>query len=62
MRNHNKAVLLRLTDQEFNILRMRASGGTQTTQEFLRDLLRYGVLPKLDILDGKKKLRKDLTA
>ena len=58
MRNHNKAVLLRLTEVDYHCLKDRADGGSLTVQEFLRDIIRYGVLPKRQILDGKKRLKK----
>lgn len=62
MRNHNKAVLLRLTDTDYHCLKDRADGGALTVQEFLRDIIRYGVLPERQVIDGKKKIKKDLTA
>lgn len=45
MRNHNRAVLLRLTETDFLTLKQLANAHALTVQEFLRDLLRYGLLP-----------------
>jgi hypothetical protein len=57
MRNHNCAVLLRLTEKEFLILKQRANEFSLTRQEFLRDLLRYGRLEIGATIVDKKSLK-----
>lgn len=60
MRNHNKAVLLRLTDTDYHHLKDRSDGEALTVQEFLRDIIRYGVLPDRQKPDDKKENTKRL--
>lgn len=54
MRNHNRAVLLRLTEKDFLYLKQLANSHALSVQDFLRDLLRYGILPANKIAVGEK--------
>ena len=54
MRNHNRAVLLRLTETDFLTLKQLAVQHSLTVQEFLRDLLRYGALPQRPVYVPRK--------
>lgn len=62
MRTHDKSVLLRLTEQDFNFLKAVASNHNLSVQDFLRDLIHYGKLPTMSFTVDKKKIKKDLTA
>lgn len=59
MRNHNKAVLLRLNESEFLGLKQLSLEHSLRVQEYLRQLIRYCRLP---FPVDKKTLRKSLTA
>lgn len=58
MRNHNKAILLRVTEGQYWQIKADADQRALSVQEYLRDLLRYGKLPDSD---GKNRQRKPLT-
>jgi predicted DNA binding CopG/RHH family protein len=55
MRNHNKAVLLRVSDSDFNFLKACAYERSMSVQDYLRDLLRYGTLPIRELGQPVKK-------